>query len=74
MADKNGWLIQVNTGKTESSQISFYIGTDSNNRNFWVNWQSGNPTNLMFQLDSEMFPIYKSTLSQVQTGKILGFV
>jgi hypothetical protein len=46
MAIKNGWWIQINTGKTEASSITFMIGTDSGNRQPWFTWQSGNPTEI----------------------------
>jgi hypothetical protein len=43
MAIKDGWWIQINTSKTECSQITFAIGTDGDNRRFWTTWNSGDP-------------------------------
>ncbi|HEY1200400.1 MAG TPA: hypothetical protein VGE79_05445 [Niastella sp.] len=42
--NKDGWWIRVNTAKTEASQIVFEIGTDDNNRKFWRNWNSADPS------------------------------
>ena len=36
-----GWWIRINTNKTEASQITFQIGTEENNREFFRNWNSG---------------------------------
>lgn len=45
-ATKAGWWIRIDTSKTQASKIAFLIGTESNNREPWFTWASGDATEI----------------------------
>jgi hypothetical protein len=40
-AQKDGWWIRMNTGKTEASAITLALGTDIANQKEWTTWRTG---------------------------------
>jgi len=50
-AEKNGWWIRVDTGRTQASSITFFVGTSEHDRRPWFTWKSGDSTEFDVPVD-----------------------
>ena len=55
MAEKTGWWVRVDTGRTEASSISMQIGTRKSDRRDWRTWHSNDETE--FDVPDELLTV-----------------